>query len=95
MYCQPSFEKVVAPSFLELGLASLVSVYSELCELGKPPHIIDATALQENPEVWSVLFINLILQEAFPSPSLYVFIYFLKIVMYHYILMWFWKMQVT
>ncbi|CAA2988324.1 branched-chain-amino-acid aminotransferase 1 [Olea europaea subsp. europaea] len=46
----PSFEKVVAPSFLELGLASLVSVYSELCELGKPPHIIDATALQENPE---------------------------------------------
>ncbi|KAL2491833.1 Branched-chain-amino-acid aminotransferase-like protein 1 [Abeliophyllum distichum] len=45
----PSFEKVVAPSFLELGLASLVSIYSELCERGKPPPIVDATVLQENP----------------------------------------------
>ncbi|XP_028103536.1 branched-chain-amino-acid aminotransferase-like protein 1 [Camellia sinensis] len=47
----PSFDKVVPPSFLELGLGELVSIYSELCELGKPPAVIDASELQENPEV--------------------------------------------
>ncbi|KAI8014697.1 Branched-chain-amino-acid aminotransferase-like protein 2 [Camellia lanceoleosa] len=46
----PSFDKVVPPSFLELGLGDLVSIYSELCELGKPPAVIDASELQENPE---------------------------------------------
>ncbi|CAK9138350.1 unnamed protein product [Ilex paraguariensis] len=46
----PSYDKVLPPSFLELGLAGLVSIYSELCELGKPPPIIDAAELQENPE---------------------------------------------
>ncbi|PIA44763.1 hypothetical protein AQUCO_01700393v1 [Aquilegia coerulea] len=46
----PSFEKVVPPSFLELGLAGLVSIYSELCELGKAPPIIDAADLQKDPE---------------------------------------------
>ncbi|THG00692.1 branched-chain-amino-acid aminotransferase-like protein 2 isoform X2 [Camellia sinensis] len=46
----PSFDKVVPPSFLELGLGELVSIYSELCELGKPPAVIDASELQENPE---------------------------------------------
>lgn len=45
-----SFDKVVAPSFLELELASLVTIYSELCELGSPPPIIDASDLQRNPE---------------------------------------------
>ncbi|XP_038998907.1 branched-chain-amino-acid aminotransferase-like protein 1 [Hibiscus syriacus] len=45
-----SFEKVVPPSFLELGLGDLVSVYSELCAQGKPPSVIDAADLQENPE---------------------------------------------
>jgi hypothetical protein len=29
-----SFDKVVAPSFLELELANLVTIYGELCELG-------------------------------------------------------------
>ncbi|KAL3516144.1 hypothetical protein ACH5RR_023046 [Cinchona calisaya] len=46
----PSFDKVVPPSFLELGLAGLVSIYSQLCELGKPPAIIDAAELQADPE---------------------------------------------
>ncbi|KAK5771910.1 branched-chain-amino-acid aminotransferase-like protein 1 [Gossypium arboreum] len=45
-----SFEKVVPPSFLELGLGDLVSIYSELCALGKPPPVIDAADLQQNPE---------------------------------------------
>ncbi|KAA8536896.1 hypothetical protein F0562_029374 [Nyssa sinensis] len=46
----PSFDKVVPPSFLELGLAGLVSIYTELCELGKPPAIIDSAELQQDPE---------------------------------------------
>ncbi|KAF6145226.1 hypothetical protein GIB67_041421 [Kingdonia uniflora] len=46
----PSFDKVVPPSFLELGLSGLVSIYSELCELGPPPPIIDASDLQQDPE---------------------------------------------
>ncbi|CAL9136975.1 unnamed protein product [Musa textilis] len=45
-----SFNKVVSPSFLELGLGDLVSIYSELCELGKAPPIIDADDLQKDPE---------------------------------------------
>lgn len=51
MYCQPSFDKVVPPSFKELGLADLVTIYSELCELGKSPVIVDAADLQQDPEV--------------------------------------------
>ncbi|XP_028077082.1 uncharacterized protein LOC114279093 isoform X2 [Camellia sinensis] len=47
---KPSYDKVVPPSFLELGLGDLVSIYSELCELGKSPTVIDASELQENPE---------------------------------------------
>ncbi|KAK2984086.1 hypothetical protein RJ640_028550 [Escallonia rubra] len=46
----PSFGKVVPPSFNELGLAGLASIYSELCESGKPPPVIDASELQEDPE---------------------------------------------
>ncbi|XP_057963387.1 branched-chain-amino-acid aminotransferase-like protein 1 isoform X2 [Malania oleifera] len=46
----PSFNKVVPPSFLELGVAELVSIYSELCELGMPPPVIDAAELQKDPE---------------------------------------------
>ncbi|MCL7048329.1 hypothetical protein MKW94_025745 [Papaver nudicaule] len=47
----PSFDKVVPPSFLELGLAELVSIYSELCDLGTVPPVIDAEDLQQDPEV--------------------------------------------
>ncbi|CAN6452789.1 unnamed protein product [Victoria cruziana] len=50
LHILPSFNKVVPSSFLELGYADLVAIYSELCELGKPPLIIDAADLQENPE---------------------------------------------
>ena len=50
-HSQPSFDKVIPPSFLELGFSSLVSIYSELCELGNPPPIIDANHLQADPEV--------------------------------------------
>ncbi|KAJ4719298.1 Branched-chain-amino-acid aminotransferase-like protein [Melia azedarach] len=46
----PSFDKVVPPSFQELGLADLVSIYSELCQLGKRPVIIDSDDLQRDPE---------------------------------------------
>ncbi|XP_072976056.1 branched-chain-amino-acid aminotransferase-like protein 2 isoform X1 [Typha angustifolia] len=46
----PSFDKVAPLSFLELGLAGLVSIYSELCELGNAPPIIDAEDLQNHPE---------------------------------------------
>ncbi|KAG5549264.1 hypothetical protein RHGRI_014576 [Rhododendron griersonianum] len=45
-----SFDKVVQPSFLELGLADLVAIYNELCDLGKPPPIIDVAELREDPE---------------------------------------------
>ncbi|MQL72406.1 hypothetical protein Taro_004738 [Colocasia esculenta] len=50
LYILPSFDKVVPPSFLELGLGGLASIYSELCELGTPPPIIDAEDLQKDPE---------------------------------------------
>ncbi|KAF8720980.1 hypothetical protein HU200_023389 [Digitaria exilis] len=46
----PSFDKVVPPSFMELGIGELVSIYSELSELGKPPPVIDADDLQREPE---------------------------------------------
>ncbi|CAI0391972.1 unnamed protein product [Linum tenue] len=46
----PSFDKVVLPSFFELGLAELVSVYSDLCKLGSPPPVIDAADLEQDPE---------------------------------------------
>lgn len=46
----PSFGKVVPPSFLDLGLAELVSIYNDLCQLGKRPPVIDATDLAQNPE---------------------------------------------
>lgn len=52
---QPSFEKVHPPSFLELGLGELVSIYSDLCQMGTPPAVIDADELQRDPEMggWS------------------------------------------
>ncbi|CAH8259404.1 unnamed protein product [Arabidopsis lyrata] len=46
----PSFEKVHPPSFLELGLGELVSIYSDLCQMGTPPAVIDADELQRDPE---------------------------------------------
>ncbi|XP_010464038.1 PREDICTED: branched-chain-amino-acid aminotransferase-like protein 1 [Camelina sativa] len=46
----PSFEKVHPPSFLELGLGELVSIYSDLCQMGTPPTVIDADELQRDPE---------------------------------------------
>ncbi|KAL7616844.1 hypothetical protein Lser_V15G00943 [Lactuca serriola] len=45
-----SFDKVVPSSFHELGLADLVSVYSELSASGKPPPILDVAHLQQHPE---------------------------------------------
>ncbi|KAK7397231.1 hypothetical protein VNO78_18398 [Psophocarpus tetragonolobus] len=46
----PSFDKVVPPSFFELGLAELVCIYNELREIGKAPPVIDAAELQQDPE---------------------------------------------
>ncbi|GMH10449.1 hypothetical protein Nepgr_012290 [Nepenthes gracilis] len=46
----PSFENVVPPSFSEIGLAGLASIYIELCDLGNPPFIIDAMELLQDPE---------------------------------------------
>ncbi|KAK1305176.1 Branched-chain-amino-acid aminotransferase-like protein 2 [Acorus calamus] len=51
LHILPSFDKVVPPSFLELGLSDLVSVYTELCHMGQPPPIIDAEDLQKDAEV--------------------------------------------
>ena len=48
---QPSFEKVHPLSFSELGLGELVSIYSDLCQMGTPPAIVDADELQQDPEV--------------------------------------------
>ncbi|KAL6851862.1 hypothetical protein ACP4OV_020047 [Aristida adscensionis] len=45
-----SFGKDVSPSFFELGIGELVSIYSELCQLGSPPPVIDADDLQRDPE---------------------------------------------
>jgi hypothetical protein len=50
-YTQASLNKVISPSFLELGIGELVSIYSELCEIGKAPPVIDADDLQQEPEV--------------------------------------------
>ncbi|PRQ42115.1 putative branched-chain-amino-acid transaminase [Rosa chinensis] len=46
----PSFGKVVPPTLVELGFADLVCIYSELSQLGKPPPVIVAAELQEDPE---------------------------------------------
>ncbi|KAL5156014.1 Branched-chain-amino-acid aminotransferase-like protein 2 [Glycine soja] len=46
----PSFDKVVPPSFYELGLAELVCIFNELHEIGKAPPVIDAAELQQDPE---------------------------------------------
>ncbi|KAL0642796.1 hypothetical protein Bca4012_041086 [Brassica carinata] len=46
----PSFDKVIPLSFLDVGLADLVSIYSDLCQMGTPPLVIDADDLQRNPE---------------------------------------------
>ncbi|CAN6452788.1 unnamed protein product [Victoria cruziana] len=51
LYVLPSFHKIAPVSFIELGFVDLVTIYNELCELGKPLPIIDAADLQENPEV--------------------------------------------
>lgn len=59
-FCQPSFHKIAPVSFIELGFVDLVTIYNELCELGKPPPIIDAADLQENPEVHQLSTISLL-----------------------------------
>nr|XP_028957298.1 branched-chain-amino-acid aminotransferase-like protein 2 isoform X2 [Malus domestica] len=46
----PSFDKVVPPSLVELSLAEMVAIYSELSQLGRPPPVVDAAELQRNPE---------------------------------------------
>ncbi|KAG9457444.1 hypothetical protein H6P81_001952 [Aristolochia fimbriata] len=46
----PSLDKVVPPSFLELGLSDLVSIYSELCQSGNKPPVVDVADLQAFPE---------------------------------------------
>ncbi|KAK7277896.1 hypothetical protein RJT34_22915 [Clitoria ternatea] len=45
-----SFDEVVPPSFFELGLAELICIYNELCEIGKPPPVVDVAELQQDPE---------------------------------------------
>ncbi|XP_020108592.1 branched-chain-amino-acid aminotransferase-like protein 2 isoform X4 [Ananas comosus] len=58
----PSFDKVVPLSFLELGLAGLVAIYSELCELGNPPPVIDAEDLEKDPEKFPFALYDLLEQ---------------------------------
>ncbi|KAL1536236.1 branched-chain-amino-acid aminotransferase-like protein 1 [Salvia divinorum] len=45
-----SYSKVSPPSFTVLGYGSLVSIYNELCDHGKPPPVIDSDLLREDPE---------------------------------------------
>ncbi|KAG8391093.1 hypothetical protein BUALT_Bualt01G0152000 [Buddleja alternifolia] len=45
-----SYDKVIPPLFVDLGYASLVSIYSDLCDEGKSPPIIDSDLLREDPE---------------------------------------------
>ena len=47
---------------MELGIAELVTIYSELCELGSPPPVIDADDLQRDPEVNLLLFVRMVLR---------------------------------
>lgn len=51
LLCQTSYDKVVPPSFVDLGYASMVSIYSELRDQGKSPPVIDSDMLREDPEV--------------------------------------------
>ncbi|KAJ4848630.1 hypothetical protein Tsubulata_036278 [Turnera subulata] len=46
----PSLGRFAPPSFDDLGLAELVSLYNDLCQLGRPPPVIDAADLQQDPE---------------------------------------------
>lgn len=48
---QTSYNKVTPPSFIDLGYASLVSIYSELSYEGKSPAVIDSDMLRKDPEV--------------------------------------------
>ncbi|KAL1339765.1 hypothetical protein AAHE18_U063800 [Arachis hypogaea] len=45
-----SFDNDAFPTFSELGFVELVCIYNELYELGKPPVVIDAAELQQDPE---------------------------------------------
>ncbi|KAK4483570.1 hypothetical protein RD792_010769 [Penstemon davidsonii] len=45
-----SYDKVIPPLFMDLGYESLVSIYGELCDLGKSPPVIDSDLLREDPE---------------------------------------------
>ncbi|KAI3445167.1 hypothetical protein Pfo_001832 [Paulownia fortunei] len=45
-----SYDKVLPPLFIDLGYATLVSIYGELCDEGKSPPVIDSDLLREDPE---------------------------------------------
>jgi hypothetical protein len=46
---------------MELGVAELVAIYSELRQLGCPPPVIDADDLQRDPEVILLLVVQMVL----------------------------------
>lgn len=45
-----SYNKIMPPSFLQIGLGNLASLYCELAEFGNPPPVIDASDIQRDPE---------------------------------------------
>lgn len=45
-----SYDKVIHPSLVGLGYDIMVSIYSELCDRGESPSIIDSDLLREDPE---------------------------------------------
>ncbi|KAJ4846729.1 hypothetical protein Tsubulata_043096 [Turnera subulata] len=47
---QASLGRIQPPTFDYLGLAELVSIYNDLCHLGRPQPVIDAADLQQDPE---------------------------------------------
>lgn len=45
-----SYDKVIPPSLIDLGYDVMVSIYSELCDRGESPIIIDSDLLREDPK---------------------------------------------
>ncbi|GFP93225.1 branched-chain-amino-acid aminotransferase-like protein 2 [Phtheirospermum japonicum] len=45
-----SYDKVVPPSLTDMGYNSMASIYSELCDRGLTPPVIDTDLLREDPE---------------------------------------------
>lgn len=64
-FSQESYDKIIPPSFIDLGYHNLVVIYSDLSGHGNTPHVIDTESLHEDPEVHVYLYIYNIDTEVF------------------------------